>query len=345
MVAIDPLLLGSISFLLLVAVFIIVRIIKLNADERDAHRRTEAIRAMAAADDRRQNLDRSAAEGYSTVKHYLDKKLLNLATIALFSVIGGQRTGRTRRRIHHVDDDFIAAMMDNGRSNVDEDVITEGEEMLLEAPTADEHIGKKKLAKLQAKAEKKAQREAELAEREERKKREQEKEEQRERERERERLEEEAKEERERVEREERERREEEEYQKLKEGFVVDEEGFDQLEEEESANLMLSVTRQKTFEHKIQRKLKVVNMDELAAHFNLRTEDALNRLHYFLENGMLTGVTDDRGKFIYITEDELHAVAKFINQRGRVSLAELVQYSNKLINLEAPTTKEQTVAT
>lgn len=48
-------------------------------------------------------------------------------------------------------------------------------------------------------------------------------------------------------------------------------------------------------------------MDELAAHFNLRTEDALNRLHYFLENGMLTGVTDDRGKFIYITEDELHA--------------------------------------
>lgn len=61
MVAIDPLLLGSISFLLLVAVFIIVRIIKLNADERDAHRRTEAIRAMAAADDRRQNLDRSAA--------------------------------------------------------------------------------------------------------------------------------------------------------------------------------------------------------------------------------------------------------------------------------------------
>ena len=32
--------------------------------------------------------------------------------------------------------------------------------MLLEAPTADEHIGKKKLAKLQAKAEKKAQREA-----------------------------------------------------------------------------------------------------------------------------------------------------------------------------------------
>lgn len=55
------------------------------------------------------------------MKHYLDKKLLNLATIALFSVIGGQRTGRTRRRIHHVDDDFIAAMMDNGRSNVDED--------------------------------------------------------------------------------------------------------------------------------------------------------------------------------------------------------------------------------
>ncbi|VDO74882.1 unnamed protein product [Onchocerca flexuosa] len=44
---------------------------------------------------------------------------------------------------------------------------------------------------------------------------------------------------------------------------------------------------------------------------------------------------DDRGKFIYITSDELQAVAKFINQRGRVSKAELIEYSNKLIVLES----------
>lgn len=42
---------------------------------------------------------------------------------------------------------------------------------------------------------------------------------------------------------------------------------------------------------------------------------------------------DDRGKFIYITADEYEAVAKFIRQRGRVSITELAESSNKLINL------------
>lgn len=51
-----------------------------------------------------------------------------------------------------------------------------------------------------------------------------------------------------------------------------------------------------------------------------------------------TGVIDDRGKFIYITPEELVAVANFIRQRGRVSIAELAQASNSLISWgrEAP---------
>ncbi|ETN80356.1 hypothetical protein NECAME_09250 [Necator americanus] len=82
------------------------------------------------------------------------------------------------------------------------------------------------------------------------------------------------------------------------------------------------------------KKSKVVNMDELAAHFGLKSDEAISRLHYFLDNGLLEGVMDDRGKFIYITDEELEAVAKFINQRGRVTIHELAQYSNKLIRLE-----------
>lgn len=51
-----------------------------------------------------------------------------------------------------------------------------------------------------------------------------------------------------------------------------------------------------------------------------------------------TGVIDDRGKFIYITPEELAAVANFIRQRGRVSITELAQASNSLIawGQEAP---------
>lgn len=46
------------------------------------------------------------------------------------------------------------------------------------------------------------------------------------------------------------------------------------------------------------------------------------------------GVIDDRGKFIYITPEEMAAVARYIKERGRVSIAELVQASNSLINLQ-----------
>ena len=51
----------------------------------------------------------------------------------------------------------------------------------------------------------------------------------------------------------------------------------------------------------------------------------------------MSGVVDDRGKFIFISDLELQAVANFIKQRGRVSIAELVSSSNRLINLQPET--------
>lgn len=52
------------------------------------------------------------------------------------------------------------------------------------------------------------------------------------------------------------------------------------------------------------------------------------------DTGAITGVVDDRGKFIHISKEELNTVAKFIKQRGRVSITELVSSSNTLINLQ-----------
>lgn len=48
-------------------------------------------------------------------------------------------------------------------------------------------------------------------------------------------------------------------------------------------------------------------MDELGSHFNLKTDQAVDRLKYFMDSGELTGIVDDRGKFIYITPEELQA--------------------------------------
>lgn len=134
-------------------------------------------------------------------------------------------------------------------------------------------------------------------------------------------------EEEERRAKEEQERREEEEYLRLKASFTVEEQGEEeQLTDDQTRNLL------QDFIHYIESS-KVVLLEDLASHFGMRTQDAISRLQDLLAEGSLTGVIDDRGKFISITPEELDSVARFMRQRGRVSIAELAQASNSLINL------------
>jgi len=190
----------------------------------------------------------------------------------------------------------------------------------------DHKIGAKKRAKLAAKAEKKLQREVAERDREERKKREQLLQEERDKQAEKERAEERAAEEAEKKAIEEKEKREYEEYLKMKEAFSVEEEGYDQENKENEGDLL-----QEFLEYIKQN--KVLILEDLAAHFGLKTANVVERIQELQANGNLTGVIDDRGKFIYISEDELQAVAKFVRQRGRVSITELAENSNNLINL------------
>lgn len=50
--------------------------------------------------------------------------------------------------------------------------------------------------------------------------------------------------------------------------------------------------------------------------------------------GRLSGVMDDRGKYIYISQEEMKAVADYIKREGRVSISHLANMSNKFIDLE-----------
>lgn len=83
------------------------------------------------------------------------------------------------------------------------------------------------------------------------------------------------------------------------------------------------------------KKHKTVALDDLAAQFDMRTQDVITRVAELEADGRLTGVMDDRGKFIYISNSEMEAVAVFIHQRGRVAIAELAARSDELIDLEA----------
>ncbi|XP_042897297.1 DDRGK domain-containing protein 1 [Parasteatoda tepidariorum] len=191
----------------------------------------------------------------------------------------------------------------------------------------DGKIGAKKLKKLEMKAEKRRERERELEEREDRKQRQKELDERRKKQEEQEREEERKKEEEEKALKEEQERKEHEEYLKLKESFAVEEEGYDQEDNADEAN---------KFQEFIDyiKNQKVVLLEDLASQFKLKTQDTIDRVQDLLAQEWLVGVIDDRGKFIYITKEELESVGQFIKQRGRVSISELVDCSNTLINLQ-----------
>lgn len=188
-------------------------------------------------------------------------------------------------------------------------------------------IGVKKAAKLEMKAEKKAAREAMLLEREEKKREQEYMDQLRREEEEKIKKEEEAKEEQERLEREEQAKKEHEAYLEIAATFEVEEEGYDpdqDVDSEDKLAQFISYVNEQ----------KVVLLEHLAARFKMRTKDVVDRIQQLVANGSLVGIIDDRGKFISITHDELESVSKFIRQRGRVTVDELVVNSNKLINLK-----------
>ncbi|ESO98361.1 hypothetical protein LOTGIDRAFT_231423 [Lottia gigantea] len=203
----------------------------------------------------------------------------------------------------------------------------EEEDIFADFAQPEKKVGAKKLKKLQEKADKRAAREAEFEERRERKEREAEEEEKR-KEREVRQKEEDAIEaERLKKEKEEQEKREHEEYLKLKEMFSVDEEGENEADVDLDSQSLLQEFIQYI------KDMKVVMLEDLAAHFKIKTQDCIQRVQELQSSGELTGVIDDRGKFIYITREELEDVAKYIKQHGRVSITDLAKSSNRLINL------------
>jgi len=243
---------------------------------------------------------------------------------------GGVRRRRGMRQTRDVED----SNDDDDWDNMDDNT---GGEASVEYDDDGVKIGAKKARKLEMKAEKKAQREAELEEREEKKKRDALLEVERKKDSERRAQEEAIKAEEERLKKEEQERKEYEEYLQLKASFVVEESGeVGILTEEESQSLLQEFIN-------FVKDSKVIQLEDLGARFNLKTQEAIDRLEHLLSEGRLTGIMDDRGKFIYISEEELEGVAKFIKQRGRISIADLAESSNTLINMEGVKTEPSPV--
>mmetsp|Transcript_4297 Transcript_4297/g.7371 ORF Transcript_4297/g.7371 Transcript_4297/m.7371 type:complete len:306 (-) Transcript_4297:196-1113(-) len=129
--------------------------------------------------------------------------------------------------------------------------------------------------------------------------------------------------------REEREKKEQAEYEKWKSSMSISAEGSGAAEVEAESQGLLREFINYIKAH------KVVVLEELASAFKLKVQDVINRIEALELGGQISGVIDDRGKFIYVTHEEMLAVAKYIEKVGRVSVPTLAKASDTLIDLNS----------
>lgn len=117
-------------------------------------------------------------------------------------------------------------------------------------------------------------------------------------------------------------------FEKWKGEFSVDAEGTTENEVQDGSQGLLFDFVEYIKKH------KCVPLEDIAAEFKLRTQDCINRINSLETMGRLSGVMDDRGKYIYISLEEMNAVADYIRREGRVSISHLASKSNQFIDLE-----------
>eukprot|EP00922_Rhytidocystis_sp_ex-Travisia-forbesii_P053407 GHVS01079187.1.p2 GENE.GHVS01079187.1~~GHVS01079187.1.p2 ORF type:complete len:295 (+),score=77.97 GHVS01079187.1:49-933(+) len=86
---------------------------------------------------------------------------------------------------------------------------------------------------------------------------------------------------------------------------------------------------------------KTAELEEVAAEFDMKTPEVINRLQDLDKFGRLTGIFDERGKFIYITPEEMAEVAHYLKAKGRITIStDLVAACNRIIRL-TPTDEDR----
>eukprot|EP00892_Ulva_mutabilis_P003257 jgi/Ulvmu1/1302/UM011_0029.1 len=81
---------------------------------------------------------------------------------------------------------------------------------------------------------------------------------------------------------------------------------------------------------------KVVELDSISAEFDMRCTEVISEIKHLEAEGVLTGVLDERGKYIYFSMEELQRLAQEIRSRGRISISAIAQEATDMLNMPAP---------
>lgn len=126
---------------------------------------------------------------------------------------------------------------------------------------------------------------------------------------------------------EEREAKEQEEAEKWMHMFTVDDAGEDAQSKEQGEQLLHNMVE-------YIKKRKMVPLEDIAAQFSIRTSEVIEKVRDLESSKRITGIMDDRGKYIYISDEEMRNVASFIRKKGRIGISDLARESAVLIHFE-----------
>ena len=74
-------------------------------------------------------------------------------------------------------------------------------------------------------------------------------------------------------------------------------------------------------------------LEDVAAEFKMLTKEVVAKIEQLERDGLLTGITDDRGKYIHITPAEFDQISDYISSCGRVNRQDLFKEANKLVRM------------
>uniref|UniRef100_A0A6G3MM16 DDRGK domain-containing protein 1 n=1 Tax=Henneguya salminicola TaxID=69463 RepID=A0A6G3MM16_HENSL len=68
---------------------------------------------------------------------------------------------------------------------------------------------------------------------------------------------------------------------------------------------------------------RVVECEALASRFEISSDQVVKRIQTLLDEKEIQGFMDDRGKFVFITDEDLRNISQHIVNKGRCSLNDL----------------------
>ncbi len=72
----------------------------------------------------------------------------------------------------------------------------------------------------------------------------------------------------------------------------------------------------------------------MAQNFKLTNKSIIQRIKDLESSGHIKGVLDERGKYIYISNEEIGDLLKIVATKGKLSKGEIIEEFSKIIRLE-----------